>query len=156
MWYARFRKWNHRTFPASSQAAAQMATWFISDEITAGSRSIGAAALPSASTVVPSTTALDVSTDPIVAAVRSVPVVRGRYVPGYLDPADQLDGVDHPMILADDLEALAPEMVHRFPVFDEDGNPQDDDLVVNQSMMIAALVATIQDLTARVEALEGP
>lgn len=140
---------------ASTSTATANATWFTSNEITSGSRSIGQGSLAQSDHVDPSPVALDAATDPAVAAVRSVPVRRGRYQAGYLVDGDPRIGVDHPMILADELEALNPELVDRLPVFDDDGVAQADDLVVNQSILTAVLVAAIQDLTDRVAALES-
>jgi len=140
---------------ASTSTAAANATWFTSNEITSGSRSIGQAALAQSDHVEPAAAVLDASTDAAVAAIRSVPVRRGRYQVGYLVDGDPRTGVDHPMILADELEALNPELVDRLPVFDDDGVAQADDLVVNQAILNAVLIATVQDLTARIESLES-
>jgi len=143
---------------ASTSTAAANATWFTSNEITSGSRSIGQAALAQGDHIAPATLAeLEVATDPVVSALASVPIRRAAYAPGYLTAGDPREGVAHPMILADELEAIAPEMVDRLPVFDEDGIPGPDDLVVNGPVMTAALLAYVRSLEERIANLEsGP
>jgi len=140
---------------ASTSTAVANATWFTSNEITSGSRSIGQAALSSAATTEPGPAALDADTDPVVSALRQLPVRRGRYRSGYLVPGDPREGVDHPMIVGDELEALAPEAVDRLPAFTEDGDPLDDEIAVNVPIFTAALLSYVQSLEARIAQLEA-
>lgn len=141
---------------ASTSTAVANATWFTSNEITSGSRSLGQAALAQADHIAPGTLAdIDLQSDPAVSALAAVPIRRAAYKPGYLVAGDPREGVAHPMILADELEALAPEMVDRLPVFDDDGTPMPDDLVVNGAVMSAALLGYIRHLEERIAALEA-